>query len=91
MPSTRYVVLPESTESTQFVDDPIFTEVTDDGETYTTFRIERVTHRIVDHPKDWNFLAAVKATNVGVSGVAFLKVRDRTILDAKVERFEAPG
>jgi hypothetical protein len=80
----RTVVLSESLETSDFVQYDIFTDVTNDGEIYTSFRIVKVTHAIVDDPDDWNYVANVVGIHESHIGVAHLKVVDRMITQSKV-------
>lgn len=84
MSSPRTVVLSESLEISDFVDYDIFTNVTHDGEIYTTFRIIRITHAIVNHPDGWNFVANVVGVHESHMGVAELKVVERIITESQV-------
>lgn len=84
MSNPRTVVLSESLEISDFVDYDIFTDVTHDGEIYTTFRIIRITHAIVNHPDGWNFVANVVGVHENHMGVADLKVVDRMITESRV-------
>jgi hypothetical protein len=84
MSSPRTVVLSESLEISDFVQSDIFTDVTEDGEIYTSYRIVRVTHAIVDDPDGWNYIANVVGIHEAHIGVADLKVVDRMITDSRV-------
>jgi hypothetical protein len=84
MSSPRTVVLSESLEISDFVESDIFTDVTEDGEIYTSYRIVRVTHAIVDDPDGWNYIANVVGIHEARIGVADLKVVDRMITDSRV-------
>lgn len=79
--------LPSSFEVDDFIDDPIFTEVSDGGEVYTTYRVLQFTHAFSSHPSGWTHIAQVE--NVYGSGVceAFLEVVRRHIERSRV-RYE---
>lgn len=84
MSSTRFHLLPEGLRVDEIVDDPEFTEVTDNGEVYTLYRIVRVTHEVTDHPDGWTHLANIVRVRQSAIGTAFLRVVARVIEDAKV-------
>ena len=84
MSNPHTVVLSESLEISDFVQYDIFTDVTEDGEIYTSYRIVRVTHAIVDDPDGWNFVANVVGIHENHMGVAQLKVVDRMITESQV-------
>lgn len=84
MPETRLVLLPEGQDTGAIVDDPEFTEVTNQGEVYTLYRVVRFTHEIFDHPQKWTHMANVVRVRRTALGVALLRVVDRAIDDAKV-------
>lgn len=78
-------LLPEGTETDQFVDDPEFTVVTGDGEIYTLFRIVRITHDCTKAKLPWTHLANVARVVDRAIGVARLLILDRVIVDASVD------
>jgi hypothetical protein len=84
MSSPRTVVLSESLETSDFVQHDIFTDVTEDGEIYTSYRIARITHTIVDDPDGWNYVANVVGIHENHMGVAELKVVVRLITESRV-------
>lgn len=84
MNSDPFVLLPESTQTFEIVDDPVFTEVTRNGEAYTLYRIVRVTHAATNHPEGWTHMANVVRVRTPAIGVALLLVVDRVIEDARV-------
>ena len=84
MSTPRYVLLSEATTISDYVDNPVFTDVTNDGETYTTYRIVRITHEVFEHPDDWTHLANVTRVRNPAIGVARLRVTDHAVDDAKV-------
>lgn len=84
MSNPHTIVLSESLETSDFVQYDIFTDVTEDGEIYTSYRIVRVTHAIVDDPDGWNYIANVVGIHEAHIGVADLKVVERMITDSRV-------
>lgn len=68
------------------VDNPIFTDVTNEGETYTTYRILRVTHTFSNHPSGWTHTAEV--TPLRSSGLfeALLEIRSRSVERSRIVR-----
>ncbi len=77
-------LLPEGLSPTELVDDLEFTEVTDDGEVYTLYRIVRITEEFIDSRDNWSHLAnVVRVRDPGI-GVAHLLIRDRVIYEAMV-------
>jgi hypothetical protein len=84
MSTPHTVVLSESLEISDFVQYDIFTDVTQDGEIYTSYRIVRVTHAIIDDPDGWNFVANVVGIHDKHMGVAQLKIVDRMITESRV-------
>jgi hypothetical protein len=79
MTSPRYVLLSEGTAVSDYVDNPVFTDVTNDGEIYTTYRIVRITHEVFEHPDDWTHLANVTLEfNIGI-GVAHLRLKNKLV------------
>lgn len=84
MSRRKIVVLPESLETNDFVEHDVFTDVTQDGEIYTSYRIVRVTHAIVDDPQGWNFVANVVGIAKNRLGVAELKIVDRLITESRI-------
>ena len=79
-----FVILPEGTRWQEFVDDAEFTEVTEQGEVYTLYRVVRFTHTATNHPEGWTHLANVTQVRSLRIGVALLRVSDRAIVDTKV-------
>ncbi len=77
-------LLPEGLSTTDLVDDIGFTEVTDNGEVYTLFRIVRVTEELIGHFEGWTHVANVVRVREPARGVAHLQIRDRSIHEARV-------
>jgi hypothetical protein len=78
-------ILSETTLSESIVDDTLFTDVTDDGEIYTSYRIVRFTH-VADSPHlHWTHRANVVGVRAPHLGVALLRVDNRSIEDSRVE------
>ena len=68
-----------------YVDNPVFTDVTNDGEIYTTYRIVRITHEVFEHPDDWTHLANVTLEfNIGI-GVALLLIRNKIVEASRIK------
>lgn len=85
MSTPRYVLLSEATTISDYVDDPVFTDVTNDGETYTTYRIVRITHEIFEHPEEWTHLANVSLEfSIGI-GVALLLIRNKIVEASRIK------
>lgn len=66
------------------VNDVVFTDVSDDGEMYTTYRIIRFTHTIENHPQHWTHQANIASLDGSVIGVALLDIRDRIVMSSQV-------
>lgn len=77
-------LLPEGTNTSEIVDEPTFTEVTENGEIYTLFRIVRITHDCTEADLAWTHLANVARVVDHAIGVARLTVVDRVITDSSV-------
>ncbi len=85
MTSPRYVLLSEGTAVSDYVDNPVFTDVTNDGEIYTTYRIVRITHEVFEHPDDWTHLANVTLEfNIGI-GVAHLRLKNKVVEQSRIK------
>ena len=68
-----------------YVDNPVFTDVTNDGEIYTTYRIVRITHEVFEHPDDWTHLANVTLEfNIGI-GVAHLRLKNKLVEASRIK------
>jgi hypothetical protein len=68
-----------------YVDNPVFTDVTNDGEIYTTYRIVRITHEVFEHPDDWTHLANVTLEfNIGI-GVAHLRLMNKVVEQSRIK------
>lgn len=85
MTSPRYVLLSEGTAVSDYVENPVFTDVTNDGEIYTTYRIVRITHEVFEHPDEWTHLANVTLEfDIGI-GVAYLRIRNAIIEKSRIK------
>jgi hypothetical protein len=84
MSGPRTIVLSESLETNDFVRYDIFTDVTHDGEVYTSYRIVRITHALIEDPDGWNYIANVTGIHQSVIAVAHLKVEDQLVIESKV-------
>lgn len=68
-----------------YVENPVFTDVTNDGEIYTTYRIVRITHEVFEHPDEWTHLANVTLEfDIGI-GVAYLRIRNAIIEKSRIK------
>jgi hypothetical protein len=85
MTTPRYVLLSEGTAVSDYVENPVFTDVTNDGENYTTYRIVRITHEVFEHPDDWTHLANVTLEfNIGI-GVAHLRLKNKMVEASRIK------
>jgi hypothetical protein len=85
MTSPQYVLLSESTAVSDYVVNPVFTDVTNDGEIYTTYRIVRITHEIFEHSDGWTHLANVSLEfSIGI-GVALLLIRNKIVEASRIK------
>lgn len=84
MADPDFRLLPESTAVDEIVDDPEFTDVTNDGETYTRYRVVRFTHESTASSGSWTHRANITRVRVPAIGVALLRVVDRIIDDSQV-------
>ena len=84
MPEPEFRILSELLSVEDFVDEPVFTDVTDLGEVYTRYRITRFTHEVFHHPAQWTHLANVTPERSPGIGVAKLRVLDRSIDESEV-------
>lgn len=85
MNGPRYVLLSETTAVSDFVLDSLFTDVTKNGEVYTTYRIVRITHEIVDHPDNWTHLANIAPLEEVGIGVAYLRIKNLVVEDSRIK------
>lgn len=70
----------------KIIENPIFTDVTDEGETYTTYRIVRILHLFDRHPAGWTHLAEVVPLRSTGRFEAYLEVVRRVVERSKVRR-----
>lgn len=84
MDEPRYRLLSELSRVEDFLDDPVFTDVTHNGEVYTTYRIMRITHEITGHPDNWTHMANVSLEREIGLGVALLEIIDRAVERSRV-------
>lgn len=77
-------LLPEGFDPFDVVDDLEFTDVTNQGEVYTLYRIVRITHEATGQPDRWTHMANVSRERDRALGVAHLRVVDRVIVDSMV-------
>ena len=71
------------------VDNPVFTDVTEEGETYTTYRIVRFVYEFSGHPQKWTHLAVVIANRTDTESEAFLLVIDRVVDESYILPIDA--
>lgn len=79
-----FALLSELTRVEDFLEDPVFADVSQAGETYTSYRVVRITHEAIDHPEGWTHLANVTRARDGATGVARLRIVDRHIDESRV-------
>jgi hypothetical protein len=79
-----FALLSELTRVEDFLKDPVFADVSQAGETYTSYRVVRITHEAIDHPEGWTHLANVTRARDGATGVARLRIVDRHIEESRV-------
>jgi hypothetical protein len=85
MTTPRYVLLSEATTISDYVNNPVFTDVTNDGEIYTTYRIVRITHEIFEHSEEWTHLANVSLEfSIGI-GVAHLLLKNKVVEASRIK------
>lgn len=85
MEEPTYVLLSELVSISAIVDDPVFTDVSQDGENYITYRVIRFTHEISHHVENWTHLANVALEYETGFGVAFLRVKNRVIEESRMK------
>ena len=91
MAEPTYRLLSELTKVDDFLDEAVFTDVTNEGETYTRYRVTRVTHEVSGHPRDWTHMANVVPVRTSGIGVALLRVVNRAIEDSEVTMSPPPA
>lgn len=84
MSESAFRLLSEGFVTNSIIDDPVFTEITDDGEVYTLYQIIRITHEAENHPENWTHRANVAQVRHPRIGVALLQVVDRVIVRSRV-------
>ena len=89
MSDHEMLLLPEGLAVDSIMDNDLFTDVTEDGEMYTLFRVVRVTHQLIRHPEKWTHLANVVRVREHALGVAHLRIENREVIDSRVAL--APG
>lgn len=85
MSDNYFSLLPEGHATDEVVDDPVFTDITNDGEIYTLYRVIRFTHVATNHPDGWTHCANVVRVHGPRIGVARLRIVDRVIVRSTVE------
>lgn len=76
--------LPADLAVASVVDDPLFTDVTEGGEVYRTFRIVRFVYEFDRHPQGWTHLAVALAERNSHEVEAFLRVENRVVEESYV-------
>lgn len=76
--------LPADLAVVSVVDDPLFTDVTEGGEVYRTFRIVRFVYEFDCHPQGWTHLAVALAERNSHEVEAFLRVENRVVEESYV-------
>lgn len=66
------------------LDDPVFTDVTEDGEVYRTYLVTSIVFEFTGHPEGWTHLVTVVHGDSQRQLEAFLKVADRSVDDSRV-------
>lgn len=84
MTQPEFRLLPEGLAVDAVVDDHEFTEVTNDGEVYTLYRIVRFTHEAIDHVGPWTHQANVARVRIPAMGTAMLRIVDRSVEASRV-------
>ena len=79
-----FTLLSELTRLGDFLVDPVFADVSQAGETYTSYTVIRITHDATDHPEGWTHLANVTRARDGATGVARLRIANRHIEESSV-------
>lgn len=85
MSDIYFSLLSERHTTDEVVDDILFTDITNEGEIYTLFRIVRFTHIADNHPDGWTHRANVVRVHEPRIGVALLKIVDRVIVRSSVD------
>jgi hypothetical protein len=79
-----FTLLSELTSVSDFLDNQEFTDVTQDGEIYTSYRVVKITHEARDHPDSWTHRANVARIRIPAIGVALLKIENRQVVASSV-------
>jgi hypothetical protein len=84
MAEPTYRLLSELAKVEDYLDEAVFTDVTEEGESYCRHRVTRITHEISGHPGGWTHMANVVPVRSSGIGVALLRVVNRAIEDSEV-------
>lgn len=76
--------LPADLAVESVVDDAVFTDVTESGELYRTFRIIRFVYEFDAHPQGWTHLAVAVAERNSHEVEVFLQIENRVIEESYV-------
>jgi len=76
--------LPADLSVESVVDDAVFTDVTESGEVYRTFRIIRFVYEFDSHPQGWTHLAFAVAERNSHEVEVFLRIENRVIEESYV-------
>lgn len=90
MSGPTYRLLSELSRVEDHLDDAVFTDVTNDGETYTRYRVTRVTHEVSGHPREFTHMANVVEVRSTGMAVALLRVVNRAVEDSEVTVTQKP-
>ena len=80
----HFELVSELASVADFVEEAMFTEVSEDGEIYTTYRIVRITDAAINHPERWTHRANVVRIDAPIIGVCLLRIEDRIVMDSRV-------
>ncbi len=75
---------PAELEVLDVVDDPVFTDVTENGEVYRKYRIVRFVYEFSRHPQGWTHLAVAVATRNSHEVEVFLHIVNRVVEESYV-------
>lgn len=76
--------LPADLAVESVLDDGVFTDVTEDGEVYHTYRIVRFVYEFEDHPQGWTHLAVAIGSKNSDEVEVFLRIVNRVVEESYV-------
>ena len=79
-----FTLLSELIPVSHFLDNNEFTDVTHDGEIYTSYRVVKMTHEAHNHPDGWTHRANVTRIRIPALGVALLAIKNRQVVASHV-------